>query len=72
METIFCPSCGTKIPHDSVFCLKCGRSMAVSPNKPSASMSAPGVARRISLTHIGLASFWLRYLRASHGKGCGD
>lgn len=54
METIFCPSCGTKIPHDSVFCLKCGRSMAVSPNKPSASMSAPGVARRISLTHIGL------------------
>jgi S1-C subfamily serine protease len=29
---MFCPGCGTGIPDDSSFCLKCGRSMSVAPN----------------------------------------
>lgn len=29
---MFCPGCGTEIPDDSSFCLKCGRSMSVAPN----------------------------------------
>ena len=28
---MFCPSCGTQIPDDSAFCLKCGRSMSLAP-----------------------------------------
>lgn len=29
---MFCPSCGTQIPDDSSFCLKCGRSISAAPN----------------------------------------
>lgn len=29
---MFCPSCGTQIPNDALFCLQCGRSMSVAPN----------------------------------------
>src|SRR5579863_2326865 len=29
---MFCPSCGTQVPNESSFCLKCGRSMSVAPN----------------------------------------
>jgi hypothetical protein len=28
---MFCPSCGTNIPEDYAFCMKCGRSMAIAP-----------------------------------------
>src|SRR5580693_307703 len=29
---MFCPSCGTQVPDESSFCMKCGRSMLVPPN----------------------------------------
>jgi len=33
---MFCPGCGTEVPDDSSFCLKCGRSMSVAPNAAAA------------------------------------
>jgi hypothetical protein len=65
MEKMFCPSCGTQIPHDSVFCLKCGRSMAVPPNESSAATPTPGLVRRVSLAHVVLGFLLAAVLAAT-------
>lgn len=39
---MFCPGCGTEIPDDSSFCLKCGRSMSVAPNAVAVKTSFAG------------------------------
>src|SRR6266699_6999704 len=74
---MFCPSCGTQIPEDSLFCLKCARSMSLAPNA-SIAVGAPvpkakGV-RRVGLIVVGLfvavlavvAGIWAAYYR--HGR----
>jgi S1-C subfamily serine protease len=33
---MFCPSCGTQVPDESSFCLKCGQSMSVAPKDAAA------------------------------------
>lgn len=40
---MFCPACGTELPLDSAFCLKCGRSMAL---PPSSAGSVPSPANK--------------------------
>ncbi len=51
---MFCPSCGLQLPEESLFCLKCGRSMSVAPNAAArvvdvAAGKRPGLARGILL-----------------------
>ena len=51
---MFCPTCGTEIPNDSLFCLKCGRSMSVAPNVPTVTKGAGPTGR---LLRLGLILF---------------
>ena len=50
---MFCPSCGTQIPDDSAFCLKCGRSMSLAPKAVLAEQPTAIRFRRRSPSPIG-------------------
>ena len=49
---MFCPACGTQIPEDSSFCMKCGRSMSMAPSVATVAKKAAvptGPAMRVGL-----------------------
>lgn len=48
---MFCPGCGTQIPDNSSFCMKCGRSMSMAPNV-SPPLPTMGRARRLSKSAV--------------------
>ncbi len=53
---MFCPACGTQIPDDSSFCLKCGRSMSMAPNIPTVKERAGPSGRPLRLSLVLLGS----------------
>src|SRR5580658_6766919 len=74
---MFCPTCGTQIPDDSSFCLKCGRSMSVAPNAPTLKEAAGSPRRPLrlglfgggaaALVALGFAVYYLNEVKASTG-----
>jgi hypothetical protein len=46
---MFCPTCGTQIPDDSSFCLKCGRAMSIAPSVPAPKVAASSAGRLLRL-----------------------
>lgn len=52
---MFCPSCGTQIPDDSAFCLKCGRSMTLAPKATAAKSDSGHSKNRYSARFVWLS-----------------
>jgi S1-C subfamily serine protease len=78
---MFCPTCGTQIPDDSSFCLKCGRSMSVAPTVPTVKKGARSAGRLLRLVlglggalaavALGLAVYYLNESKAASGSAVG-
>jgi len=41
---LYCPKCGTQLPDDAAFCMKCGTSLGAAPPKQTAASTAPILA----------------------------
>ncbi len=41
---MYCPKCGTQLPDDAVFCIKCGTNLATAQAKQTAASTAPIIA----------------------------